>query len=253
MEIVGGDLCGKHNRIDNIDQTKHIVGSVRNPWDWYVSLWAYGCKQLGAIYGRTTKRFDSDYYITGLKREMSLKRMPLNAAAITLIHDMYKPTRLWRYLYSDPDNPELFKKWIRIVLSKKGCHDIGEGYAFCPISKHSGLLTYRYMKLYSDSIASFYDRTSELETYSAMCDFDKKHNMLKSIIRTENLEDDLIDAIRSGGYQLDSEQTRHINSAKLNKANTSLHHGRSYYYDEETIELVRSREKLIIEKHGYTC
>ena len=42
-------IVGKHNLVETIPQdvlgdfeTKTKIGNIRNPWDWYVSLWAFG-------------------------------------------------------------------------------------------------------------------------------------------------------------------------------------------------------------------
>jgi len=249
---IGGELRGKHNRIPDIDRTKFIVGSIRNPWDWYLSLWAYGCKQQGAIFGRTTKKVDMDCYRSGLKREMHLKHLPYKAVIKTVFTDILKPTRQWTHLYSDPENPQLFQQWLHWLYDNRRKYDLGEGYGFCPISNHSGLFTYRYMKLYSDSIVNFYNKDSILATYSGMMEFDRSHNMLNATIRNENLESDLIEAIESAGYKLDETQKQLILNGKSNKTNTSQHHDSSYYHNDETIALITEREKLLVQKYGYT-
>ena len=41
----GGKPVGKHNRLPAGSDADFIIGSIRNPWDWYVSLWAYGVTQ----------------------------------------------------------------------------------------------------------------------------------------------------------------------------------------------------------------
>jgi hypothetical protein len=45
--VLAGEIIGKNNQISNnlLTQDSIIVGSIRNPWDWYVSLWAYGCDE----------------------------------------------------------------------------------------------------------------------------------------------------------------------------------------------------------------
>ena len=55
-ETVGGRKIGLHiplpRRLHSTD--KHVVGSIRNPWDWYVSQWSYGCAGRGALRNRLT-------------------------------------------------------------------------------------------------------------------------------------------------------------------------------------------------------
>ena len=58
-ELVGGELVGrKHGRLEKgfALEGRKIVGSVRDPWSWYVSLWAFGCIQSGTVYASTTSR-----------------------------------------------------------------------------------------------------------------------------------------------------------------------------------------------------
>src|SRR5690606_10461451 len=58
QELVGGELVGKHNRagreLCSVD--RFFLGSVRDPWEWYISLWAYGCDRKGVVFGTVTKR-----------------------------------------------------------------------------------------------------------------------------------------------------------------------------------------------------
>ena len=53
-ETVGGEQRRKHGRLDEPLSGRLLVGSIRNPWDWYVSLWAFGCSGRGAIRRRLT-------------------------------------------------------------------------------------------------------------------------------------------------------------------------------------------------------
>ncbi len=44
---IGGKQTGKHNRMTELQPGRMIVDSIRNPWAWYVSLWAFGCLGRG--------------------------------------------------------------------------------------------------------------------------------------------------------------------------------------------------------------
>ncbi|MBI1425225.1 MAG: hypothetical protein GC149_17390 [Gammaproteobacteria bacterium] len=251
-DTIGGELVGKHNRSPHLDRTKYIFGSIRNPWDWYVSLWAYGCKHQGAIYGRTTRKFDIDCYKSGLQREMYTKFFPWVYVLRTMISDLFKPAPLWKKLYSDRNNSDNFKKWLHMIYDHKRKYDLGEGFGFSPISVHSGLYTYRYLKLYSDTINNLYTSSKNLGTYSNMVEFDSDHNVLNMTVRTEFLEEDLIHAITSAGYKLDEKQLETINNGKNNKTNASSHQKSSYYLDEDAASLIAEKERLIVDKYKYT-
>ena len=56
--LLEGRHIGKHNRAtpELFTNQRSFLGSIRDPWEWYVSLWAYGCDKKGRIYQRVTKR-----------------------------------------------------------------------------------------------------------------------------------------------------------------------------------------------------
>jgi hypothetical protein len=74
---------------------------------------------------------------------------------------------------------------------------------------------------------------------------------LNHIIRNEHLETDLILSLENGGIELTEEQRTWICAGKTHKTNTSARQGVEYYYDQDSIELVKDRESLIIEMHDY--
>ena len=50
---------GKHNCYNDVPkeiigdfESKIKMGNVRNPWDWYVSLWAFGCMKKGGLFDK---------------------------------------------------------------------------------------------------------------------------------------------------------------------------------------------------------
>ncbi len=142
---VPGRDASKHYRLppDLIGDARQIVGSICNPWDWYVSLWAYGCGRRGQTYRRlTARRF----------RGHGISRAPLTA--LRSIHwQLMKPVSAWRETYADPTNPQLFCDWLRLVLSEQGRRDLPERYGISSMSSFAGFLTYGYIRLFSRDIS----------------------------------------------------------------------------------------------------
>ena len=56
-KVLDGEYVGKHERLPaGYDiGARRVVGSIHNPFDWYVSLWGYGCDAHGSIYHRVTQ------------------------------------------------------------------------------------------------------------------------------------------------------------------------------------------------------
>ena len=50
-KLLEGEKQPGHLQVDPEYHSRFIIGSMRNPWDWYVSLWAYGCAGKGGIHG----------------------------------------------------------------------------------------------------------------------------------------------------------------------------------------------------------
>lgn len=249
--VVEGQLVGKHNRPALMPADRLIVGSVRNPWDWYVSLWAFGCARQGAVYNRTTRRFTPWYYSGGLMATMYQRRWRVGPILRTVYSDLRKPVSTWRDLYSDVLDPGLFRVWLRLLLSAPRRFDLGEGFGFSNMSRYAGLMSYRYIKLFSRDISALFS-PSFPRTPEELREFDAGQNALDTTIRAENLEDDLLSALERAGYHLSLEKVEQIRTAYLWKTNRSTHKRSSYYYDRETSELVRERELLIVGKYGYT-
>jgi len=250
-ETVGGRRIGKHNRPDAWPSDRVIVGSIRNPWDWYVSLWAFGCKGSGAVFGRTTRRFTPWYYGNGLLSEMYVPGWRPGPVARTLWHDLSKPVGAWRDAYRDPEDADRFRRWLRLVFSYDRRFDLGEGYGFSGLSAYAGLLTYRDGKLFFDDVSPLFGRACPAGP-AELRRFDREHNVLQAVVRTESLEVDLVAALETAGYEVPEDVRARILGGAGGKTNTSKHRAPSEYYDDETTELVRKREQLIVEKYGYT-
>ncbi|HEY6976245.1 MAG TPA: hypothetical protein VH396_08140, partial [Chitinophagaceae bacterium] len=98
---LNGNIIGKHNSIYDIPprelgnfSEKIKSGNIRNPWDWYVSLWAFGCMKRGGLFTHTARK--------NLLRKLKHPKTFLSS------------TKQWQKVYSDAKNPELFKQWLEM-------------------------------------------------------------------------------------------------------------------------------------------
>jgi hypothetical protein len=166
------------------------------------------------------------------------------------LSDKNKPKNIWSDVYSDHSDPSKFKEWLKLIFNPERKFDVREGYGFSPMSAHNGILTYRFFKLFSDLGVGLYSDRVDVSG-SSLKDLWEAHRIADYFIKMENLEDDLIEAMRLSGVSISEENKTQLLDSKNNKTNTSSRLNTNYYYDEESVELVLNRESLIIDLFEY--
>lgn len=248
--FVNGEQVGKHNRIPPELWERFVIGSIRNPWDWYVSLWAYGCGGQGSVYQQTTRRIDFGYLSRQLHSEMGIRRTSPVFYARQLWHDFFKPVGKWKATYQDYNDVNAFRDWLHLLLNHERRFDFGEGYGFSPIANQYGLLTYRFMKLFSRLNEELYCNPA-LAEFESLHEIWEKYSLVDFVIRMESLEDDFIMALTKAGVSLSAEDKSAVMAAKHKKTNTSKRRLSNYYFDRNSIDLVAKSEEFIIEMFAY--
>jgi len=250
-------LIGKHTTLDTIPDCerhrKFIAGSIRNPWDWYVSLWAQGCRKTGlkgGLYERLTNRklLSRMFFINDIG-QYSLSPFFFPA----LISGISKPIQIWEKLYSDYTNTAHFRKWLKLIYDERRIYDLGLEWPSYPKSKLSnfmGLMSYRYCTFF---IKDFLTRkvVQKVNNLDDLVALDAKHNLLNGIVKVESLEADLIQILVESGHLIDCNIQRKINDFARTKINASKRLDTSLYYDQETLDLISTKEKFLINKYSY--
>ena len=249
-ELAPGEQVGKHNRVPTSLRDRFVIGSVRNPWDWYVSLWGYGCDGRGAVYHAVTRGLSLRYLLRQLGSEMGAVGYPARAMMRQALADVQRPVARWRAVYRDSNNAEAFRDWLHLLMDNERRFDCAEGFGFSPISRWGGLLTYRYLKLFTSLDARIYNDPALGSLESAQIALSETR-LVQHVIRMETLEDDLLEAVSRAGYSPSHDQRAAVLQARSAKTNTSSRRPASFYYDAATIALVQERESLIITEHGY--
>ena len=247
---VGGEQIGKHNRIPEGLREKFVLESIRNPWDWYVSLWGYGCDKQGSVYLQTTRGTSLRYCLKQLPREMGRSRVAPSHFAKQMRSDLRKDNQAWQRVYADSSDFGAFREWVRMMFDPARAMDLGEGYGFSPFSQNAGLLSYRFFKLFTAMDNAIYDASVNTSCDNLEVIWDKQ-GFVNAFIRQENLEEDFIAALSQAGITLTDANKSAILDGKNKKTNTSSRKAVSHYYDEETANIILQREKFIIERFGY--
>jgi hypothetical protein len=248
--LAPGKQVGKHNRVPMALRDRFILGSVRNPWDWYVSLWGYGCDRKGAVYHTVTRGLDVGYLLRQLSDEMGVSGYPIAAMLRQAVADVARPAAAWRSVYRDANDAGAFREWLHMMMEVERRFDVAEGFGFSPISNWAGILSYRYLKLFTTLDNRLYT-DSTLGTPEGARTALRATWLVRGIIRTEHLEEDLLDALSRAGYAPTEAQREAVRAGRNAKTNTSGRRSSAYYYDDRTIALVGQRESLIIAEHGY--
>lgn len=244
-DVLTGEFCGKHNRIPERlkVENKHILGSIRNPWEWYVSLWAYGCGNNGAIYNEVTRQ--PPFKLRGL----GWKKNPVSAFQ-GFLSSLSNNSETWRRVYRDSNDAGAFRDWLQMMNDPKFYYDFGEGYAASPLSTVAGIMTFRYLGLFCMT-AEEPKVIDVLPSSARIREFEENNCFVEHFIRNESLETDLISALISSGVNIVKEDREKIMS--LPSTNTSSRHSDiGYYYDRLCAELIAEREQLIIDKFNYS-
>lgn len=143
------EIIGKHNTVRDVELNRKLlinknlkfVGNIRNPWDWYVSLWSYGCLRRGSLYestrGKNLNKFLQFYFSNLFYYRPKGRYIRLSPI-------------LWNKLYSDNLDFDNFNEWLKLILSDRKIHIGSNFYKENKASRHIGLLTFRYLTLYTN-------------------------------------------------------------------------------------------------------
>lgn len=240
--IFNGEQIGKHNAAsdDLLRTNPYVISSIRNPWDWYLSLWTFGVQDNGKLMHNLTRRnFPAAF--------QSILQNPLKNHS-ALLQEMRKDIDVWRAVYDRSDNVASFRTWLKLMHDPSNSYALGEGYGQSAVAGLCGFMTYRYLYLccrHADKLGD----VSLFTNYAALEHFDAKNCYIDFFIRQESLEAQLCEAIEKVHTLSAEQKTMIYSAAKTNTSKKSL--SISDYYDVESIELIRRREFLLIEKFGY--
>ncbi len=235
IDLFGGtQVFPKHGLLPDPATSKCIVGSVRNPWDSYVSLWAFGGQGEGQLHRRLTQR----------RLKHTARRLP---SPRPLLSELTRPMAPWRRLYAAPHTPEQFRSWLARVHTPSHGRELDKVYGRSQVRYVAGLATYRYCRLYAGDLGSVLDSKTTAELDSRL----EADYLPTAMIRMEYLADDLIAALKVAGYAIDSGMEHEIRTRAQVRTNTSEHWPYVDFYDDASRDLVSRRDASIITKHGY--
>ncbi len=244
FNFYGGQQNRKHSAAPNrlINPSTYFLSSIRNPWDWYLSLWTYGVQGEGALMKRLTQKQYQKSLTLFLKSPRENKNL--------LFNEIAKDVSLWRSVYDKSDKVDSFRKWLKLIHCPSHSHFLGEGYGTTGINKFCGFMSYRYLDL---CCAHFHniDKQKTIADYHDLVQFEAENCYIDFFIRQESLEKDFLTATKKIRPLSPMEKNHVLNAKKVNASKRLLSVGD--YYDQETVDLIYDRDKLLINKFGYTA
>ena len=230
-----GQQMGKHNSAstEQIASHPYFVSSIRNPWDWYLSLWTFGVKGVGGFRSRLIKG-------------PSLRRI-LKNPSISHYLELKRRAALFRKLYEDNKNVESFRTWLKLIHHPETNYLFKEGHQ--AISSVCGPMTFRYLNLCCQNMQDIISLQA-ISNFNDLVQFDKDNCYIEFFIRQESLEDDFCKAIEKVRAMTQQEKDMVYGAKKTNTSKRSL--TISDYYNDECIDLVEKRDQFLIEKFGYS-
>ena len=238
--IEEGLIIGAHNFInDEIRLEKPLfVGSIRNPYDWYVSRWSYGCM----------KKHQDSLYHNFVKRRLRFSRNKDISNNISkkikfFFNQFLTSTNFWKKLYEDPQNPVNFRIWLKSFLNSSKNNALAEHYFFSSLFNNSGYLTFRYLVMFTNPEKRYLLYNDHIKNYEDLRKFDLENNYINHFIKFENLEEGINSSLKKIGKNFEN-KTNNTNAS--NRISST-----DYYYDDEAKNLVKKYDRLIFEKHNY--
>lgn len=201
---------------------KFIFTTVRNPWDWYVSLWAHGADGKSAI-----------------RRYLSANL----------------ETKDFRAVYDESNPVDSFRRWL-VLMHDAAILDsvMMENMPRSGLAPVLGLCTYRFLRV-TTLHPRFLLRRLLVRSPSGSVRY---HGVLKAYekaLRNETLSADLIELVErnSGRCRFRPDAADIIRAADAKPENASGRTLSTYreYYDERCAELVASRDRFFIDEFGY--
>lgn len=245
-EIVGGRFTERHNQADPrlFDGRRSFFGSVRDPWDWHVSVWAYSCDGKGDHY--------SNVSTPGIRlRDRGWKRHPFALLLEVLRSRPNRHAAQWKRTFRDAGDPGAFREWLHMLHDPAYWPDLQEGYWRYRLNRFAGFMTYRYLKLYTCKRGEL-ERLKGIATPQQLLEHDRHNCFIDHFIRNENLEADLVDALRSVQVPIPPDTVASLKTRPRTNTSSKRRDVR-HYYDAATEKLVGDRDRLIVEKFGYSA
>ena len=239
-----GKLTKIHDQISNdlLNSKKLKIGSIRNPLDWYISLWSFGClmKKKDPLYSNLTSLRVNPKRLNNIKNN-KIKKL------VFLFDQFKKDISQNKDLYSDPYKIINFRNWIKLLFNDKKKNFISEQYSISNTNKFIGYMSFHYLIKFTNFNSHYKLYDGSLDNYDDVKKFYFKNSFIDYFILFEDMNNSLINLFNQIGSSLDKDELLNLKPVNKSYRLSSI----DEYYDNETKEMVKYFDALIFELHNY--
>jgi len=135
-----------------------------------------------------------------------------------------------------------------LIHDSKNSSYLGEGYGKTAITDFCGFMTYRYLYLCCRNI-KYLKNSKLISNFNDLACFDSDNCFIDYFIRQEILKDSFCKAIERVRPLTQKKRALIYSLRKTNTSERTL--SIKDYYDNDSIDLIQSRDKLLIDKFNY--
>ncbi len=202
---------------------KMVFATVRNPWDWYVSMWSYGNTKENPLYEH-------------IKKAVSKKEL--------------------RALYDMTEPKASFPLWLRSIHDPAFLGRVLKGHRLpaSGLADFMGFYTYRFQRV-TLPYPELLQRWPFIRSLDDAISLQKRWAMYDVLMKSETLDQEFAEFVVKYrdrcGFKADAADL--VNAKAEEHRNTSVRTLASYrdYYTDELRDLVGRRDRLFIDLFGY--
>lgn len=210
-----------------------VINTIRNPLDWYVSQFAWNTMGKGIYRDIGMRRHEISF--EGVK---SVIKNPM-----ILLRNITE----WEEVFRKSHSEDLFHQYLILLLQEKS-HHIDSKYGQLNESLDIGLCTYRFLCI---NTYNFKNNSAELLRTKQLNDFFEINTFPVRYLKMESLENDLLALAHDVGWNI--ERVKNIIFEMSKKRYNASKRKDNYmsYYDTDSLNLVKSKDRLIFKLFGY--
>lgn len=233
-------ITSHHDTVDenqkfNLSIKKFKVGTIRNPYLWYLSFWKWSCKE----------KKKSPLYSDIISRRIKIKRLKLNNnLSKYLLTQIFKNKQELKLLFEDVNSKKNFNLFLKILLNFNHRNIVSSDFSFIP-HKKLGYMTYYFLtqNVSKEYYKNLYNSNKKFPVI--LKSLDKKID-LNYFFKTESLEKDIKIFLRKVNLPI-----KKFRDLKKNSTSNNYNKNFKKFFTKKNLELIEKKDEYLFEKFKY--